>query len=174
MLIIFLWMMLMMFSWIFIQMTHPLTIGMILLIQTFLTCLFTGMILNTFWFSYILFLIFIGGMMILFIYITSLASNEMFNFSFKIFIMLMMMMNMMIILWIIMDKSMFLPMFKFNDTKIFNNNLFFIYENSMNLNKLFNFPTNIVLLMLIIYLFITLILVVKITNIFFGPLRMMK
>jgi len=47
----------------------------------------------------------------------------------------------------------------------------YINENIINLNKLYNFPTNLITLLLINYLFLTLIVVVKITNIFYGPLR---
>jgi hypothetical protein len=47
----------------------------------------------------------------------------------------------------------------------------FIIENSLNLNKLYIFPINLTTILLIMYLFFTLIAVVKITNIFEGPLR---
>lgn len=63
--------------------------------------------------------------------------------------------------------------FFINNYEIFdiNNKNYFINENSIRLNKLYNFPTNIITLLLINYLFLTLIVVVKITNIFYGPLR---
>lgn len=43
--------------------------------------------------------------------------------------------------------------------------------NKINLNKLYNSQTFLLIIIIIIYLFITLIAVVKITNIFYGPLR---
>lgn len=46
-----------------------------------------------------------------------------------------------------------------------------LIENCLTLNKLYNFPTNILTILLIIYLFLTLVAVVKITNVFEGPLR---
>lgn len=46
-----------------------------------------------------------------------------------------------------------------------------LLENSLILNKLYNFPINLITILLIIYLFLTLIAVVKITNVFEGPLR---
>lgn len=46
-----------------------------------------------------------------------------------------------------------------------------LIENSLILNKLYNFPVNLITILLIIYLFLTLIAVVKITNVFEGPLR---
>jgi len=133
--------------------------------------LLTGLILNTFWFSYILFLIFVGGIIVLFIYVTSLASNETFNFSFKILLIILLTINIYILIQLIIDKTFILNFWHNNDSNIFIINFIFENQNSINLNKLYNFPINILLLILIIYLFITLILVVKITNIFWGPLR---
>nr|YP_010352242.1 NADH dehydrogenase subunit 6 [Reticulitermes dabieshanensis]UOL50336.1 NADH dehydrogenase subunit 6 [Reticulitermes dabieshanensis] len=60
------------------QMKHPLAMGMMLLLQTMMTCMISGTMYKSFWFSYILFMIMIGGMLVLFMYMTSLASNEMF------------------------------------------------------------------------------------------------
>nr|YP_010576277.1 NADH dehydrogenase subunit 6 [Stilicoderus aquilinus]UZN43814.1 NADH dehydrogenase subunit 6 [Stilicoderus aquilinus] len=159
----FMLMMLILLSIIFILMNHPLSMGMILLSQTILTALITGLLSINFWFSYIMFLIMIGGMLILFIYMTSIASNELFMFSKKIFIFSLFMITMMILLnWFIIN---------FN---YFNMNLMnLFYNNSMNLSltKLFNYPSNYIMFLMIIYLLITLIAVVKIVNINSGPLR---
>jgi NADH-ubiquinone oxidoreductase chain 6 len=48
---------------------------------------------------------------------------------------------------------------------------FLIKENTINLNKLYNFPTNFLTVLLINYLFLTLIAAVKVTNVHYGPLR---
>nr|AGO50137.1 NADH dehydrogenase subunit 6 [Kamimuria wangi] len=66
---------------IFTRMNHPLAMGLMLLLQLFLVTLITGFMTQSFWFSYILFLVFLGGLLVLFIYVTSLASNEMFTLS---------------------------------------------------------------------------------------------
>ena len=60
--------------------------GLILLIQTIIVCLIRGKIYRRFRFSYILFIIIIGGRLVLFIYITRLASNEIFSPSNKILV----------------------------------------------------------------------------------------
>nr|UOU85133.1 NADH dehydrogenase subunit 6 [Tipula paludosa] len=159
-------------SFLFTQMKHPMSMGLILLAQTFFICLITGSLMKTFWFSYVLFLIFIGGMLVLFIYMTSLASNEMFNFSTKTFLLIsFLLLTTMLIIFFMNDFSYF-NYFSMNAemTPIINE-MNFIKENSINLNKLYNFPTNMLTLLLINYLFLTLIIIVKITNNFFGPLR---
>lgn len=145
--------------------------GLILLIQTILICFLIGLITKTFWFSYILFIVFIGGILVLFIYVTSLASNEIFSFSSNLFILNLLFMIFFIIFYWILDKSIFINYFKNLENNFLINQKSFLKENCIILNKLYNFPINISTIMLIIYLFITLIAIVKITNIFEGPLR---
>nr|AVN67862.1 NADH dehydrogenase subunit 6 [Therea olegrandjeani] len=150
----------------FMQMNHPLAIGLMLLMQTVILCLISGLMSQTFWFPYILFLIFLGGMLVLFIYTTSLASNEMFNLSTK-----MIMMNMMILILLTLLLNLEMPQ---NNLDI--NNFICIMENAntLPLMKLYNKPNGFITIMLASYLFLTLIAVVKITNISKGPLRNTK
>lgn len=127
--------------------------------------------IKTFWFSYILFLIFLGGILVLFIYVTSLASNEIFNFSFKTFLFTIIRIRIFIIFTLFIDKTLIIPYFLNYENKSIDIINTFLPENSLILNKLYNFPINIITIILIIYLLLTLIAVVKITNIFEGPLR---
>nr|UBN08804.1 NADH dehydrogenase subunit 6 [Macropanesthia monteithi] len=150
----------------FTQMNHPLAMGLILLIQTIMISMITGLSTQSFWFSYILFLIFIGGMLVLFIYITSLASNEMFIMSTKLLCLLMIIMPMMTLLM----KTNF-PILINQESLMF---LSINNSTSLPLLKLYNHPTGMLTIMMAIYLLITLIAVVKITNIFSGPLRQMN
>nr|UFZ12914.1 NADH dehydrogenase subunit 6 [Platyneuromus soror] len=156
-------------TWNFIQMKHPLTMGMILLLQTINICLTSGLLIKTFWFSYILFLIMLGGMLVLFIYMTSLVSNERFSPSINNLLMNNLLFITLLILLI------FNP---FESSSLLTNSDTWSYlmmnnENSLNLLKLYNFPSMNLTLLLINYLFLTLIIIVKITNIFYGPLRQM-
>nr|YP_004935215.1 NADH dehydrogenase subunit 6 [Ptychoptera sp. ATB-2011]AET13027.1 NADH dehydrogenase subunit 6 [Ptychoptera sp. ATB-2011] len=161
----------MIMSIIFMQMKHPLAMGLMLLTQTFLISMIMGIVSKTFWFSYILFLIFLGGMLVLFIYVTSLASNEMFSFSIKTYLMMMMGLMLTTIIVLFIDPMMFNSLISNNEMISLTNLSSFIQENSLNLNKLYNFPTNIITILMMNYLFLTLIAVVKITNVFYGPLR---
>nr|QZP40961.1 NADH dehydrogenase subunit 6 [Geoscapheus dilatatus] len=153
-------------SILFTQMNHPLAMGLILLIQTIMISMITGLSTQSFWFSYVLFLIFIGGMLVLFIYITSLASNEMFIMSTKLLYLMM----------IITPLLAFL--LKMNFSNLTNQeSLMFLTINNLTplpLLKLYSYPTGMLTIMMAIYLLITLIAVVKIINIFSGPLRQMN
>nr|WHN78842.1 NADH dehydrogenase subunit 6 [Chitoria ulupi] len=151
---------------------HPFSMGLMILIQTLLMCLLSSMLINTYWFSYILFLIFLGGLLVLFIYVSSIASNELFKISIfnKSFFFIMFFM---LLISFIFKNNLLWMNFSFNDEMINSFNLFLFFNNEFNTNlsKLYNEQTYLLTLMMIIYLFITLIAVVKITNIFFGPLR---
>lgn len=75
---------------------------------------------------------------------------------------------------LIIDKSLIYSYFNNNEINSITQKTSFIQENSIILNKLYNYPTNLINLLIINYLFLTLIAVVKITNIFYGPLRQMN
>lgn len=139
--------------------------------QTSLICLITGNYRKTFWFSYVLFLIFLGGILVLFIYVTSLASNEIFSFSIKIFIISIIILFISLIIILVIDNRIIANFLRNNEVYSIIDIKSFINENTVSLNKLYNFPTNMLTILLINYLFLTLIAVVKITNIYEGPLR---
>lgn len=151
-------------SIIFLFIKHPLSLGIVLLRQTILTALITGFLRFNFWYSYILFLIIIGGILVLFIYITSIASNEIFKYSNKIIIIVISILRVTFIIYFKFDKF-FINYFNFNQNIIIN------YNFNLSLRKFINYPSNLVLFTIIIYLFITLVVVVKITEIKSGPLR---
>nr|ARH54595.1 NADH dehydrogenase subunit 6 [Pogonus iridipennis] len=155
---------------IFLFLNHPLSMGLILLIQTMTISLMSGMFSYSYWFSYILFLVMLGGMLVLFIYMTSLASNEMFNFSMKISLLIIISMTFLLMLYLFMDYMMLNPIFKNSNLLEMLNNIM-KNENILSLNMIYNKPNNMITLMLVNYLFLTLIAVVKITNINYGPLR---
>nr|YP_010939062.1 NADH dehydrogenase subunit 6 [Cryptocercus punctulatus]WLF00974.1 NADH dehydrogenase subunit 6 [Cryptocercus punctulatus] len=156
----------MMISMVFTQINHPLAMGFLLLLQTILMCMMSGLLSKSFWFAYILFMIFIGGMLVLFIYVTSLASNEMFMLSMKIMIMSTIMFTLMMTMmnWMKINNQEIMT----ND--IMNSNL----ETQIQLNKLYNKPNGMLTILLALYMFLTLIAVVKIINITKGPLRQMN
>uniref|UniRef100_UPI0030E0CA86 NADH dehydrogenase subunit 6 n=1 Tax=Euphyes dukesi TaxID=1478503 RepID=UPI0030E0CA86 len=155
-------------------MKHPLSMGLMILIQIIIICLMSGMIIHTYWFSYILFLTFLGGLLVLFIYVASIASNELFFISFKnkiLFYFSIIIIMLISILFMNNLKWFNLQINSYEMNNLFNYFIFFNNENNINLNKLYNKQTYLMMMMMIMYLFITLVAVVKITNIFYGPLR---
>nr|AIW06061.1 NADH dehydrogenase subunit 6 [Vietnamella sp. MT-2014] len=150
-------------------MKHPLAMGLILLLQTTFISITTGIFSGSFWFSYILFLVFLGGMLVLFIYMTSLASNEMFSVSSSM------------ILIIPLSAPIFL-MFSFLSSNMpaiqpfpltlnFISNFCKMQDLTLNLLKLYNSISAYLTILLVSYLLLTLIVVVIITNLDKAPLR---
>nr|YP_010463250.1 NADH dehydrogenase subunit 6 [Iphicrates gressitti]UUJ37774.1 NADH dehydrogenase subunit 6 [Iphicrates gressitti] len=147
--------MMMLMSILFMWMKHPLAMAIIIIIQTILVALSTGVMTNSFWFSYIIFIIMLSGMLVLFIYMASVASNEKFNISMKMFMLIVFMLSLTI------------------PTKFMMNNMPPNYLNMM-LNWLFNSKTLYITIIMVLYLFFTMIVVSKIVNINEGPLRTYK
>nr|AMM04651.1 NADH dehydrogenase subunit 6 [Folsomia candida] len=139
--------------------SHPVMMMVLIISQTMILCITVWFFMKTSWFSYILFLIFLGGLMVLFIYITSLASNELISLKM-----------------ITLPNSIFIPMIL----------VFFMIMNvdfqefkesgtSFLMTKTFNFLYSwnncILLTTSMLYLFLTLVIVVKISNKFEAPLK---
>nr|YP_003162795.1 NADH dehydrogenase subunit 6 [Ramulus hainanense]ACH78291.1 NADH dehydrogenase subunit 6 [Ramulus hainanense] len=144
----------------FIMMKHPLSMGVIIIMQTIIIALTTGMMFKTFWFSYILFLMYVGGMMVLFIYMTSLMPNMMFNFKKT---------SLMMIIFIMM-----MAMFTKYEQNMMNNDMTMYFNNNNMLTKMYSTPANMSTIMLVSYLFFTMITIYKITDSNKGPLRKMN
>nr|WIL79936.1 NADH dehydrogenase subunit 6 [Callimerus sp.] len=152
------------FSILFVS--HPMSLGFILLMQTMITSFIVNFLNFNFWFSYILFLIMIGGMLILFIYMTSIASNEKFLFSNKLLLLFLVSLLFTFMMFFIDSYFSYNILNNFETYKL-NLNLNF----SLSMNKFFNFPNYMIFYISILYLLITLIAVVKISNLNLGPLR---
>ena len=154
-------------SFLFTRLTHPLSIGLTLLIQTILISVTTGLSTYSYWFSYILFIIFLGGMLVLFIYVTSLASNESFHFSYSALAISLISLCLIIPLTLFWDSLLnaFIVQLPLSSLNIESSNVFII--SWIYRSNLINFT-----LFIILYLLLTLIVVVKITNLFKGPFRL--
>nr|WFD61205.1 NADH dehydrogenase subunit 6 [Carrikerella sp.] len=151
----------------FLFLNHPLSMGMTLFIQAILICLISGSLSINFWFSYILLLIFLGGILVLFLYVTSIASNELFLFSYKLPLLFFMIFIFLSFYW---PYNNFLS--NIQDTLKFYSCL--SYNSTYFLIKLYNQPINMITILTASYLFLSLIVVVKIINIYKGPLRQMN
>nr|QXF68475.1 NADH dehydrogenase subunit 6 [Hierodula sp. JYZ-2020] len=155
-------------SIIFLFLNHPLAMGLILFLQAISMCLISGLMSLSFWFSYVLLLIYLGGMLVLFMYVTSLASNEMFFYSNKILITIILLPLIFTLIYFIYPyypKNMYENMESSLTLSLISNNF---------LLKMYNQPINMITILIASYLFLTLIAVVKIINIYKGPLRQMN
>jgi NADH-ubiquinone oxidoreductase chain 6 len=156
-------------SLLFTRLKHPLSVGLLLLVQTTIIALCAGSIRHSFWISYIIFLIFLGAILVLFIYVASLASNEKFDFKINIFFFI-------LITWVaIFFTRYFANWFiisshlKIQGSIVTNLNL--ENFNQLATSSLYEIPRAQFTLFVISYLLLTLIIIVKIINIKKLPLR---
>nr|QAX91243.1 NADH dehydrogenase subunit 6 [Schedorhinotermes sarawakensis] len=151
-------------SMLFTQTKHPMAMGLILLIQTILMCLISGTMFKSFWFSYILFMIMIGGMLVLFMYMTSIASNEMFLSPNKMIIIVMMITP--LIYTMMIDPT--------SNKEMSNHDTITETEVTTTTSPMYEQMTGTLTVLLVLYMLLTLIVVVKMININWGPLRQTK
>nr|ART66013.1 NADH dehydrogenase subunit 6 [Pentacheles laevis] len=156
-------------SFLFLFLNHPLSMGVTLLLQTVFICMTSGMKMTSYWFSYILFLIFLGGLLVLFIYVTSLASNEKLKFSAPLFISCILFFSSFNLVSFFMDPL--LASFKIN---YLSSSLTFKESMQQTIAAIYNTPSMLFTLFLVLYLLLCLLIVVKISNVQSGPLRLSK
>nr|YP_009692446.1 NADH dehydrogenase subunit 6 [Rhagovelia reitteri]QEH58858.1 NADH dehydrogenase subunit 6 [Rhagovelia reitteri] len=150
---------LIMLTTLIIMVNHPLSMGFLLILQTITTAMIMNMIMKNSWYSYILTLIMAGGMLILFMYMASIASNEIMKFSLK-----MIMPAILIMMLFFMETENFMN-FESNKMNLEMNQ-------TLSLMKLFSTKSLIITILLALYLLMTMIYVISIINIFKGPMRM--
>jgi len=140
----------------FINSSHPITIIAVILAQTLLICINMWFILNTSWFSYILFLIFLGGLIVLFVYTVRLASNEKFSIKIKRIVRVISPLILITVLYLININQ------QVEQTQAVRVKSFY---------RIYSIRIIRITISTILYLLLTLVVVVKITSKFKGPIR---
>nr|YP_009115134.1 NADH dehydrogenase subunit 6 [Termes hospes]AIZ68320.1 NADH dehydrogenase subunit 6 [Termes hospes] len=154
-------------SLMFTQMKHPMAMGLMLLMQTTLVCLISGTMYSSFWFSYILFMIMIGGMLVLFMYnnktsikrnILTIKQNTSGSSSGLGLIMM-------------MPITMYLMPTTTNNKEMSMHETMMENEITTTTTVMYNQTMGIMTMLLVLYMLLTLIVVVNIINVSKGPLR---
>nr|QZR91907.1 NADH dehydrogenase subunit 6 [Mileewa rufivena] len=141
------------------MLSNPMSMGILLLFQTMLMTLLMNKMLMSSWFSMITFLMMIGGLLIIFTYMSSIASNEKFKFNINL-------MPMMLIMMLITDEMMLVNQIKEN--QMINSSMMFEH---MSMIKLYTNKSMFLSMLMMIYLLLTMIVVSKIVKHSYGPLR---
>ena len=148
---------------------HPLAMGFTLITQTILVCSVVALTSKLAWFSYILFLIFLGATLVLFIYVAALASNETFKLSLSTSILILAAIFPLGFIMGLREQGIFLQ------RALKDNWLSVIPDLSsapLVLTNIYNYHNIFLTGLIILYLLLTLLVVVKIRSTFFGPLRL--
>nr|UPX88275.1 NADH dehydrogenase subunit 6 [Leptodora kindtii] len=138
---------------------HPLAMGTNLILATLLIAATMGVCFTNFWISYTLFLILLGALLVVFVYLSLLASNEKFKMNGSY---LMVMVIFMVPLNVFSSEEKMM-----NSSEMFNKS----NEMASTLSKLFSTELYQTTIFLVIYLLFTLIVVVKNTKNDNSPLR---
>nr|YP_009537178.1 NADH dehydrogenase subunit 6 [Semibalanus balanoides]AYJ83657.1 NADH dehydrogenase subunit 6 [Semibalanus balanoides] len=146
----------------FLFMFHPLAMIFVLILQTVLISLFMYSVTQFPWFSYTLILVFLGGMLILFTYMSNIASNEMFKPNLKMLLPLMMAP---LVTLFVSSPNQNLT----SETKIMSSEQF----SNLTIFKPFSMSVMPVTLLMASYIILTLLTVVKISKMSQGPLRIL-
>ena len=135
---------------------HPISLAGVVIMQALLICSLGFFIYSTAWYSFIVFLIFLGGVIVIFLYVTRLASNENFAPQWKSFILL------------ITLTIFFSPILLFRAQE---NNLKTQINPSIIVSKIYSFQLAPIIVVSIIFLLFTLIVVAEIVKLTKTPLR---
>lgn len=146
-------------SAVFVYLQRPLGIAIIIVFASFIISVFIYLNIARAWFSFLLFIVFLRGMIIIFIYVSSLASNEV---SFSNISVLLRPGILFIFLFITLDRIFFKNRFLLN-LKFSRDSLFCL--------KIYRPFIFILSMVMIVYLLVALIVVVKISLFTEGPLR---
>nr|UEP16629.1 NADH dehydrogenase subunit 6 [Megalotomus costalis] len=150
-------------SFTLLWLNHPISMGITIISLTITTAMITGLYMGTFWYSYIIMITMLSGMLVLFIYMASVASNEKFKTPISLISSSIIIMLYGIIMY--MNYEEFYMENNLNENTL---NL------EMSLNFLFNTKNKFLTMIMVMYLFFTMATISFIVNITEGPLRINK
>nr|YP_010341324.1 NADH dehydrogenase subunit 6 [Stenamma muralla]UNZ99584.1 NADH dehydrogenase subunit 6 [Stenamma muralla] len=154
---------------------HPMYMILLLIIYTMIICMIMSMWTFNYIYSIITFLMMISGMLIIFLYFSSLISNEQNKPSLSASLIFNLMLNILMIIYLLtpiftapvnlinMDMNMdLLPLYMTNLSSF--TNVFTIYSH----------PSNTITILSIFYLLLALLIVIKLSNVKTSSLRKIK
>nr|AXI98672.1 NADH dehydrogenase subunit 6 [Pseudoniphargus pedrerae] len=157
----------MILSLMFLLESSPLFLSVIIIAQTITLALIISIYIMSSWFSFMLLMIYLSGMMIIFIYVSSMASNEFFNINSRL---LPLMVIFSLILPLLISTSLsFKPAESLNFMALDLTQISTLKTMNMYSKSLFTMT-----ILLIIYLLLAMIMVVKNSSFSEGPLRSAK
>nr|AKM69986.1 NADH dehydrogenase subunit 6 [Takecallis arundinariae] len=148
-------------SMILTMMKSPLSSNLIILGQSISLTMMINLINKTSWISFMLFILYVGGLMIIFLYISGIAFNEL-NIIKNYKNMLIKISIMMIMIYLI-KPLMILENFHFENNLMFEDNFYLI--------NMFILPNNLIIYFILFILFFMLILIIWILKNNKGPIR---
>nr|YP_010535529.1 NADH dehydrogenase subunit 6 [Ornithodoros erraticus]UYB78285.1 NADH dehydrogenase subunit 6 [Ornithodoros erraticus]UYB78298.1 NADH dehydrogenase subunit 6 [Ornithodoros erraticus] len=132
----------------FLSSLHPISMLMIMISTTIYLTLMIYMVMKHSWLSLIITLLMLGGLLVIFLYITSLTPNKKF----------------------ILSKKMFFALMPLSLLINFNNSFYTNFSNLTTLS-IFDIDKTPMLFLMLIYLLLTLLVIMKMINSMLSPLK---
>nr|AXI98555.1 NADH dehydrogenase subunit 6 [Pseudoniphargus cupicola] len=145
----------------------PLFMSLLIILQTITLAIIINMITMTSWFSFMLVMIYLSGMMVIFIYVSSMASNELFfpnNYLLAPLFIIFAITTALVSNYMLGSPSDYTNELNLILTKIT------IFKTM----KMYSKPLFIMTILLILYLLLAMIMVSKNSSFSYGPLRSFK
>nr|YP_010930303.1 NADH dehydrogenase subunit 6 [Apphia nigricarina]WKK49892.1 NADH dehydrogenase subunit 6 [Apphia nigricarina] len=146
-------------SMMIVWLKNPMSMGLMLLMQTTLTIFYLNKIMISSWFAMITFLMMIGGLLIIITYMSSVSSNEKFSFNMNLTLLL-------ITMIIYLDEMSLENQIDENQEMIYMK-----YMEQVSMLKLYNKKSFLLTILIVNYLLLTMIVVTKIVKHYKGPFR---
>nr|YP_009905735.1 NADH dehydrogenase subunit 6 [Nylanderia flavipes]QGW36359.1 NADH dehydrogenase subunit 6 [Nylanderia flavipes] len=161
-LLMFLLMFLFFFMSMNIKYLHPVTIMMIMLTYSCFICLNMSTWKSNYIYSIMLFLIMISGLLIIFLYFSSLIANEQINFKFNNFLLYSFILNFLILLIYLINSIHFISINQ-NFSEVSSTNFLNkkIFQNMLNL---YEYPMNNLTIITMFYLLLSMFVIIKICS----------
>nr|YP_009907553.1 NADH dehydrogenase subunit 6 [Bothrogonia yunana]QLI54109.1 NADH dehydrogenase subunit 6 [Bothrogonia yunana] len=137
---------------------NPVSMGGLLLLQTTLMTLLINKMMMSAWYAMITFLMMVGGLLILFTYMSSIASNEKFKLKINL--------TLITLFMIVITEEMMNENQTEEKEKLIN-----MTEEYTSMTKIYNKKSMIMTMLLVMYLLLTMIVSTKIVKHNEGPLR---
>nr|QNV11843.1 NADH dehydrogenase subunit 6 [Tetramorium caespitum] len=153
---------------------HPIFLTISLLLYSSLICIIMSLWSFNFLYSIMTFLMLISGLLIIFMYFSSLIANEKNKITINFYIMLSLILNYLTMMMNIMFNNFNFFSMPYNFWESMN---IFYNLNSVQFNNMlmiYNYPYMNVTIMCILYLLMSLFIIIKISSIKFGSLRKIK
>jgi NADH-ubiquinone oxidoreductase chain 6 len=144
------------FSILFNSLTSPLSIGVTIVVIALLVRIFLSFIINRTWLSFLLIIVFLTAIIVIFIYVSSLASNEITTVTPQITLV-----PAVLITIIIYNSNYYLNSIKIN----------ILTESFSFMHKIYINNIYLLSIYIIIYLFFVLIVTIKVASLEHFPLR---
>nr|AHA52522.1 NADH dehydrogenase subunit 6 [Eumacrocentrus sp. QL-2013] len=153
---------------------HPLILSLLLTLYTIILVMKLNYLNNLYWYSYILYLIMVGGILILFMYLTSISNNELLYLNKKYYMNFMIKMMLILFIYLMMIKYMkSLNFLMLNYHQDILNIMKINKEFMLDYKNLYMKINMDIMIYMILYLFFIMVISVLICMKNFMPLRQM-